>query len=279
MRREHTLPTVWMRGLRLHALKERQCIDHIMRSLDEGEGGWVVTPNLDFLRRWEREESFRTLLRDADLMVADGMPLVWASRLQGTPLPERVAGSSLIVTLSGEAARRGWSVFLLGGEPDPPPGAAADAHAALNRLFPALRTVGWHCPPFGFEDDLQEMATIERQLREARPDIVFVALGSPKQELLIRRIRHLLPQAWWLGVGVSFSFVSGRLRRAPLWMQRAGLEWTHRLVQQPHALLRRYLIQGIPYAIRLLTASALTRMQRRRACSANHGAYRNGGAG
>ncbi|MDX1565780.1 MAG: WecB/TagA/CpsF family glycosyltransferase, partial [Phycisphaeraceae bacterium] len=109
--------------------------------------------------------------------------------------------------------------------------------------------------------DPEQLAAIRRRLLEARPDIVFVGLGFPKQERIIERFREDLPETWWLGVGVSFSFVSGQIRRAPLWMQRAGLEWVHRLAQEPLRLARRYLIDDIPFGIKLLGSSLLQRFR------------------
>jgi N-acetylglucosaminyldiphosphoundecaprenol N-acetyl-beta-D-mannosaminyltransferase len=187
------------------------------------------------------------------------MPLIWASRLQGTPLPARVAGSDLIWSLTERAAREGCSVFLLGGNP----GAAEAAAAEFTRRFPALRVAGHYCPPVGFENDPVQAAAIDAMLAAARPDIVYVGLGAPKQERLITRLRPLLPAAWFLGIGISFSFVTGEVRRAPRWMQVAGLEWAHRLVQEPRRLAKRYLVHGLPFAAKLLAVSAWRGVRRR----------------
>jgi exopolysaccharide biosynthesis WecB/TagA/CpsF family protein len=191
------------------------------------------------------------------------MPLVWASRLQGTPLPQRVAGSDLISSLSAAAASQGRSVFLRGGDP----GTAERASTILRDRYPQLRVAGTFCPPLGFEKDEAELARVAEALKKAQPDIVYVALGSPKQERLIDRLRRVLPRAWWLGVGVSFSFLCGEVRRAPLWMRKWGLEWVHRLLQEPRRLFRRYIVVGLPYATFMLMLAALkgvpTRLLRR----------------
>ena len=121
----------------------------ILRALEAGRGGWIVTMNLDHLRRFGREPTYAALCESTDLVVADGMPLIWASRLQATPLPERVAGSSLIWRISAAAAGRGLSVFLLGGAP----GHARAAARVLQRHFPRLRIAGTCCPEMGFERD------------------------------------------------------------------------------------------------------------------------------
>lgn len=236
-----------LRGLLCDAITERRAIERITASLERGEGGWVLTPNLDILRRYKNDRSFRELVSETNLRLVDGMPLVWASRLAGVPVPERVPGSSLVISLAEALAAEGRSLYLLGGEA----GAAEGAAAELVERFPGLRVCGTHCPPMGFETDPSAMAEIERRLGEAEPDVVYVALGSPKQERLIASLRERHPRAWWLGVGVSLSFLSGQLKRAPRWMQRCGLEWAHRLRNEPRRLYRRYLRQGLPFAAML----------------------------
>jgi N-acetylglucosaminyldiphosphoundecaprenol N-acetyl-beta-D-mannosaminyltransferase len=241
------LPTITIRSLRLHAITEAQCIRHVINELAAGRGGVVVTPNLDHLRRLESDPSLGSIYEDANLVVADGMPLVWASRIQGTPLPERVAGSILIYTLSAAAAEQKHSIFLLGGNP----GTAERAGKILRERFPGLRIAGSACPPVGFENDPAGLRDLQTELHAANPSIVFVALGSPKQEFLTRKLAPLFPATWFLGVGISFSFVCGQVTRAPLWMQRLGLEWMHRLAQEPKRLARRYLYEGLPFAVSL----------------------------
>jgi N-acetylglucosaminyldiphosphoundecaprenol N-acetyl-beta-D-mannosaminyltransferase len=238
------LPTISLHGVRFHAIDEQKCIEHILSEIEAGRGGFVVTPNVDHLARAGQDVSFAALVAEANLVVADGMPLVWASRLQGTPLPQRVAGSDLISSLSAAAAGQGKSIFLLGGDS----GTADAAAAVLRDRYPQLKIAGKICPAIGFEKDEAEIQRITSELQAAKPDIVFVALGSPKQERLIDRIRGTLPSTWWLGVGVSFSFLCGDVRRAPVWMRKCGLEWTHRLMQEPKRLFKRYVVVGIPFA-------------------------------
>lgn len=241
-------PTIELNGVKLHAVTEAQVVQHILSELAARRGGVVVTPNLDHLRRYLHDLSFGALITEADLVVADGMPLVWASRLQGTPLPERVPGSNLISSLSSAAGQQGRSVFLLGGDP----GTAAGAALALKARYPHAIIAGTHFPPFGFEKDAAQRSAMIQALSDGNPDIVYVALGSPKQEKLIAQLRDVLPNAWWIGVGNSFSFLAGNVKRAPVWMQKSGLEWTHRLMQEPRRLFRRYLIVGVPFAASLL---------------------------
>lgn len=257
MTSEVGLPCVDIMGVPIHRVTQGAFIDHIFTSLSNGVGGWVITVNLDILRRCVRDREFAELAQQATLRVADGMPLVWGSRLKGTPLPERIAGSSLMRPICEEAGRHGRSIFLLGGAPG-----TADAAARNVRETTAnLDVVGTHCPALGFEQRPQDLKAIASALREAQPDIVFVALGSPKQERLIAQLKEQLPHAWWLGVGISFSFLAGEVRRAPIWMQRMGLEWFHRLIQEPRRLARRYLVDGLPFAIRLFVRSVRERAQ------------------
>ncbi len=249
------LPVVRLKGVELHAITEQQCIEHILRSLDEGIGGTVVTPNLDIVRRCTRDLQFATLVSESDLVVPDGMPLIWASRLQGTPLPQRVAGSDLISSLSIAAAKHGKSIFLLGGDP----GAAQGAADVLRSRAPGLNVVGTFVPAFGFENRPDEMSKLIEALTNTRPDIIWVALGSPKQEYLINRIRQVLPQSWWLGVGISFSFLTGDVARAPRWLQKLGLEWFHRVSQEPKRLFKRYFVHGVPFAASLMLSALANR--------------------
>ncbi len=252
--RPAALPEVELRGIVVHAISQVECVEYVLDELDAGRGGWVVTPNLDHLLRASRDEEFRELYTEATLRVVDGQVLVWALALQRTPVPERVAGSDLIARLSEGAAARKRSVFLLGGNP----GTARKAADVLQARYPGLSVAGTDCPPVGFDRDPLAMARLSRKIHQAKPDIVFVALGSPKQELVIRHLRHDRPEAWWLGVGISFSFLAGEVQRAPVWMQRAGLEWLHRVWQEPGRLFRRYFVDGLPFAARLLASAAIS---------------------
>src|ERR1700678_1971002 len=165
-------------GVDFDALSERQVVARIIGDSGDGRGGWVVTPNIDICRQLRRDPAARELISGASLVVADGMPLVWASRLRGDPLPERVAGASLIFMLSEAAAASGKSVYLLGGAP----GVPARAARALALRYRGLLVSGVDAPPAGFEREPGEFAAVRKKLAEARPDIVFVGLGFPKQE-------------------------------------------------------------------------------------------------
>lgn len=252
-------PRVHLAGLDFHALTEADCVARIVAEAGAGRGGWVVTPNSDILRLCRRDRSLHALVRRAELTVADGMPLIWASRLQGTPLPERVCGSDLVWSVAEAAAAAQRSLFLLGGGRED---TAERAAAILRERNPGLRIAGTHFPPFGFERDEAQLAAIERALADARPDIVYVALSVPKAERLIERLRERFPTTWWIGVGISLSFICGEVPRAPRWMQRGGLEWLHRMGQEPGRLAKRYLWHDLPFVARLLAGACLKRLKR-----------------
>jgi N-acetylglucosaminyldiphosphoundecaprenol N-acetyl-beta-D-mannosaminyltransferase len=223
---------------------------------DSRQGGCLLTPNLQHLREFRRSPAVAAAYRRCELVVPDGMPLVWASRLKGTPLPGRVPGSDLIFSLSEAAARRDRSLFLLGGSP----GTAEQAAAELRRRYPRLRIAGTHCPPPGFERSREKLAEIEARVAAAAPDLVYIGLPLEKQLLVMERLRRVVPRAWQVGLGVSFSFVTGDVRRAPEPIQRLGLEWAYRLLQEPRRLMRRYLLEGIPFFFVLMARTAVGRL-------------------
>lgn len=245
-------PSVRLLGIDVHQITAAEAVRTIILEISRGRGGWVLTPNLDILRRLSRDRDFARLCDQTTLRLADGMPLIWASRLQRTPLPERVPGSDLIWSLTAAAAESGRSVYFIGGNP----GAADGAAACLRAAHPSLRVAGVECPPIGFENDPAYMQSLLDRLAARSPDIVFVGLGSPKQERLIAQLRRVLPRAWFLGIGISFSFVTGEVRRAPRLLQRLGLEWLHRLIQEPRRLARRYLVHGLPFAAAMFVSAA-----------------------
>jgi N-acetylglucosaminyldiphosphoundecaprenol N-acetyl-beta-D-mannosaminyltransferase len=246
-------------GLELAPLSEAETVEHVLTALDERRGGWICPVNLDVLRQVVDSGELRELVAVADLAVADGMPLLWASRLQRTPLPERIAGSSLVVSLSRELAGRARSVYLLGGGNE---GTSALAAERLRDAYPGLRVAGTCCPPFGFERSPEEKQQVMSEVAAAEPDAVFVGLGFPKQDRLIAELRGELPHAWFVSCGGTFSFLAGEVRRAPPLLQRLGLEWVHRLAQEPTRLARRYLVEGLPFAARLAAFSGRRRLAR-----------------
>ncbi len=200
----------------------------------------VSTINLDFMVRAHRDPQIRRIFQRSDLNLADGAPVVWLGRLLGTRVPERVAGADLIPALVGVMAQIGARVFLLGGER----GVAAEAAALLIARYPTLVVAGTHEPPRASIEEMNN-AEILARIEEARPDVLLVAFGHPKQERWIDLHRECLPVSVAIGVGCVLDLIAGRSRRAPLWMQRSGLEWAYRLGHEPWRLIGRYLTDAI----------------------------------
>jgi len=207
----------------------------IGQMIASGRPHYAATANVDFAVQALKDVELRRILADADLVLCDGMPLVWASRFLGNPLPERVPGSDLVPRLLAEAELKGWRVFFLGGTDE----SVARAAERVRTRHPKLQLVGAYSPPF---KPLLEMdhEDIVRRVREARPDILLVAFGCPKQEKWISMQLHHAGVPLSIGVGATIDFLAGLVRRAPVWMQRTGLEWLFRLLQEPHRLFRRY---------------------------------------
>lgn len=242
----------------LAPVRSGELLSLIERSLADGKGGWIVTANLDILRYFVSDALARKAYLAADLRVADGAPLVWAAALAGSPLPERVAGSSLCVPLAELCARRGYRLALVGGSPT----SAERAADELRRRCAALNIEAESNLRFSGPPSSEEIAVAVKRFAEFVPDVVLVGLGSPKQEFVIEQLREIWPSAWFIGVGGSFSFIAGDVRRAPTFMQHAGLEWVHRMLLEPRRLGPRYLGHDLPLGVRLLACALKQRLSR-----------------
>lgn len=221
----------------IDVVDKKAAVDSIIRLAQVGEkGSFVVTPNADHLVQLETDQKLRNIYQAADLVVADGMPLIWFSRILKPALPERVTGSDLMPELCRRAEEAGLSIFFFGAQE----GVAAQAAVNTQRQFPRLKIAGAYSPPFGFEKDrAQTLAAID-VINAAAPHILFVGLGAPKQEYWMYDYRKLIRTDVMLGIGAGIDFMAGNVARAPLWMQRAGLEWVYRLSREPKRLYRRY---------------------------------------
>jgi N-acetylglucosaminyldiphosphoundecaprenol N-acetyl-beta-D-mannosaminyltransferase len=225
-------------GVQVNAVTFDEAVAEIVRMVDANERGYVVTPTVDHMVKLRSDPEFREVYENASLVVADGMPIVWAARFLGRPLPARVCGSDLLPALCEQAARRGWRVFFLGAMP----GVARKAAGVLRTTHPSIDIAGTYSPPFGFENDEAETIKILNKIREADPHILFVGLGAPKQEKWMYRHRHEHGARVALGIGIAFDFVAGTQRRAPLWLQNIGFEWLWRVLREPARLWKRYLV-------------------------------------
>jgi N-acetylglucosaminyldiphosphoundecaprenol N-acetyl-beta-D-mannosaminyltransferase len=230
-----TIETTWVWGLPLARLTLAETVAEVCALIEARRPSYFITAPTHYAMLTEEHPDLRKINAGAAFILADGAPLVWASRRSGSPLKERVAGSDLIFELSAEAARKGYRLFLLGGAP----GVAEEAGRRLRDRYPGLQIVGTGCPPFHEPIEEEESALIE-YIRAARADVLFVAFGQPKGERWIVRYLHRLAVPVSVQVGASLDFAANRIRRAPPWMQRTGLEWAFRLGLEPRRLFRRY---------------------------------------
>jgi N-acetylglucosaminyldiphosphoundecaprenol N-acetyl-beta-D-mannosaminyltransferase len=208
----------------------------------------VFNLNVDILMKVKRDPELRAIFRAADLVLVDGNPMMWADRFLGSPLPGRVSGSDFVPAFCQAAATWGHRIFLLGAAP----GVADAAKCWLERRIPGVRIVGTYSPPYGFEKDTRENARIVSLVRKAEPDVLFAAFGVPKDQKWLYQFRNELNVPICMGVGSTLDYLAGRLKRAPVWMQRAGLEWSYRLMQEPRRLWRRYLLEDPPFVLHVI---------------------------
>ena len=231
-------------------------IDAIDRLIAEKNGGTVFTPNVDHVVMAEHDERFRAAYAEAALSLVDGTPVLWASRLLRTPLPEKISGSDLALPLMQRAAERGHRVFFLGGAP----GVAELAKSKLEQALPTIQIVGTDASRIDVNAAPSDSELV-RRINLTRPDLVMVALGAPKQEIWSHLYSQALKPAVLVGVGASLDFVAGVQSRAPRWMSSAGLEWLYRLGQEPRRLAARYLLRDPEFCL-ILARQLLLRSKR-----------------
>jgi N-acetylglucosaminyldiphosphoundecaprenol N-acetyl-beta-D-mannosaminyltransferase len=227
-----------------------ESLDRIEALVDAKRGGSVFTPNVDHVMIAEKNGRFCEAYGAASLSLADGMPLLWAARLIGSPLPEKISGSDLVWPLLERAERRGLGVYLLGGAP----GSAEKATDTLAARLPRLHIAGVDAPAIETDMPAAACQPILDRIGAARPDLVLVGLGAPKQEIWIHAHLDALRPAVAIGVGAAIDFLAGKIPRAPRWMSRAGAEWLYRLGREPRRLAHRYLVRDVGFAAVLAKA-------------------------
>ncbi len=233
-------PRFHVLGVRVDAMQIPDVIARVERWIDSGERGrFIAFTGMHGIMEARQDPRFREVLAAADLVVADGMPLVWLGRLRGFPMKRRVYGPDFLLAFCCVSADAGYRHFFYGGAP----GVPEELARRLRRRFPALRVAGTLSPPFRALTPA-ERDRIRREINEARPDVVWVGLGTPKQEAWMFENRDGLDVPVLLGVGAAFDFHTGRVRQAPVWVREHGLEWSWRLLSEPRRLWRRYLVQG-----------------------------------
>jgi len=252
-------PRVAILGVAVDNLTMEEVLDAVDADIAKGGFHQIATANVDFLMKSIHDEELYETLANCDLVLADGMPLVWASRLLGTGLKERVAGSDLVPQLARLSAQRGYRIFLLGADEESSSGAAA----WMEKNFPGVCIAGRHCPNYQPLEEMDHEEILSR-IELAKPDILLVAFGNPKQEKWLAMHRHRLEVPVCIGVGGTFDFLSGRISRAPGWMQRSGMEWLHRAMQEPSRLAKRYFGNALGLARYLPVQLAAMAMQGKR---------------
>lgn len=222
-------------------LTMQEALEIIDALIQENKNAYVVTPNVDHIVQLETNKELQDVYANASLILTDGKPLLWIAKWYGTPIKEKISGSDLFPLLCDMAAKKGYSMFFLGAAE----GVAAKAADNLMNKYKGLQVIGTYSPPYGFENDSSEMNKIDAMIKKARPDILIVGLGCPKQEKFIYNNYKKLGVPISLGLGASFDFEAGNIKRAPKWMANHGLEWLFRITQDPKRLMKRYLINDM----------------------------------
>lgn len=234
------MPRVDVLGIHVSVTSMDDTVETLAGWIGEGERELVCVSDMNALLHARADPELTELYNTSGLTLPDGMPLVWAGRRAGFAQARRVCGPDLIERVMAVSADRGWSHYFYGGAD----GVAEELAKVFERRHEGLKVVGVHAPPYRPLTEAED-AEIVARINDAGPDIIWVGLGAPKQERWMAAHRDRLDAAVLIGVGAAFDFHTGRQRRAPGWMQRAGLEWAHRLSQEPGRLWRRYVF-GIP---------------------------------
>lgn len=213
----------------------------IEQLIKKKSNAYVVTPNVDHIVKLEDDEKLTSVYKNADLVLTDGKPLIWISRLYKNPIKEKISGSDLFPKLCELSAKKNYKMFLLGAAE----GVAAKAAANLTERYPGLDVVATYSPPFGFEKDNKELEKIIHLVNSYSPDILIVGLGCPKQEFFIYDQLDRLNVPISLGLGASIDFEAGNVKRAPKWMRNHGFEWLYRLLKEPKRMFKRYIIEDL----------------------------------
>lgn len=219
-------------------LTMQEALKEIDKLIKERRCAYVVTPNVDHIVQLETNKELQAVYANASLILTDGKPLLWIAKWYGTPIKEKISGSDLFPLLCKMAAEKKYTMYFLGAAE----GVAAKAADNLMKRYKGLQVVGTYSPPYGFEKDQIEMNKIKTMIRNANPHILIVGLGCPKQEKFIYYNRKELGVPMSLGLGASFDFEAGNIKRAPKWMADHGLEWLFRITQDPKRMAKRYLV-------------------------------------
>lgn len=220
---------------------KKEAIEYIEECIRDRKIGQVITPNVDQIVRIEWDEYFKKICENCELLLVDGHPLMWIAKWYGRPFKEKITGSDLVPSLCEVAAKKGYSVFLLGAAP----GVAEKAARKLEKKYHGLKVAGVYSPPIGFEKDKEEIKKINRILKESKADMLFVGIGVPKQDIFIYENMHEYQIPMSFSIGGTIDFIAGEQKRAPKWMSSHGLEWFYRFIHNPKRMFKRYFIDDV----------------------------------
>ena len=218
-----------------------EALQTICKYIETKKKAYIVAVNVDVIIKIENDDHLKRITDEADLTLVDGMPLVWIAKWLRHPVKAKISGSDLVPKLCKVAAKRGYSIFIIGGKE----GVAEQAKKRLEHQLPGIRIVGTYAPPFGFENDSTELYAINDMISEKHPDIVIACFGCPKQEKWVYDNYHLYDGMVSICAGATVDFLAGNVNRAPKWMSEHGLEWLYRFLQEPRRLFKRYFIDDI----------------------------------
>lgn len=222
---------------------KEEAISHIEYCIRNRMIGQVITPNVDQIVRIEWDKYFKKICESCELLLVDGHPLIWTAKYYGQPFKEKICGSDLMPELCQVAAKKGYSVFLLGAAP----GVAQKAADKLKKIYPKLKVAGVYSPPLGFENNPNELDYINKMLFDSKADMLFVGMGVPKQDIFIYENMHKYQIPMSFSIGGTIDFIAGEQKRAPVWMRKIGFEWFYRLLTNPKKMFKRYLIDDIKF--------------------------------
>ena len=225
----------------VNSISMEEAIDKICRLVEEKKKSYVVAVNTDVIIRIENDEYLEKIADEAELTLVDGKPLIWISNWLKRPVKEKISGSDLIPKLCQVASEKGYSIFIVGGKD----GVADRAKTNLERTFAKIEIVGTYSPPFGFENDEDELKRINQKLCDTGPDIVIACFGCPKQEKWIYKNYMKYDGTVSICAGATVDFLAGSIKRAPKWMSNHGLEWFYRFLQEPKRMFKRYFVDDI----------------------------------
>lgn len=228
-------------GIRLNNMTAEEILDHVDYCIQRRTPCQIVGVNVDQALRVIEDKYSKKIFDNAEIVFTDGKPIIWMAKWLKRPIVEKISGPDLMLLLCERAAKKKYKIFLLGAGP----GVAAKAAKKLENDYPGLQCVGTYSPPFGFEKNPNEIEKIVSMLKESGADQLFVGMGSPKQDIFIyeNMDKYQIPVSY--SMGAALDFLGGDVKRAPRWMSDHGLEWLHRVMQDPKRLVRRYLVEDI----------------------------------